>query len=65
MRGLAGAGPRATAAIRQVYQGTAAQKAKGALKDPGGAFCVFFADSAVKFLAPVTNPSKIYGVAAN
>ncbi|MGD9904922.1 MAG: fumarylacetoacetate hydrolase family protein [Vicinamibacterales bacterium] len=65
MRTLAGAGPRATAAIRQVYQVLAAQKARGALKDPGGAFRVFYPHSAVKFLAPVTNPSKIYGFAGN
>ena len=35
MRTLAGAGPRATTAIRQVYAALAAQKAKGTLKDPG------------------------------
>jgi hypothetical protein len=65
MRTLAGAGPRATAAIRQVYQTLAAQKAKGTLKDPGGAFRVFYPTTAVKFLSPVTNPSKIYGFAGN
>ena len=65
MRTLAGAGPRATAAIQQVYQTLAAQKAKGTLKDPGGAFRVFYPTTAVKFLAPVTNPSKIYGFAGN
>jgi hypothetical protein len=51
MRTLAGAGPRATAAIRDVYRTLAAQKAKSALKDPGGAFRVFYPHSAVKFLA--------------
>lgn len=65
MRTLAGAGPRATAAIREVYRVLAAQKAKGTLKDPGGAFRVFYPHTAVKFLAPVTNPSKIYGFAGN
>lgn len=65
MRTLAGAGPRATTAIRQVYAALAAQKAKGTLKDPGGAFRVFHPTTAVRFLAPVTNPSKIYGFAGN
>lgn len=65
MRTLAGAGPRATTAIREVYRVLAAQKAKGTLKDPGGAFRVFYPHTAVKFLAPVTNPSKIYGFAGN
>jgi 2-keto-4-pentenoate hydratase/2-oxohepta-3-ene-1,7-dioic acid hydratase in catechol pathway len=65
MRTLAGAGPRATAAIKQVYQTLAAQKAKGTLKDPGGAFRVFHPHTAVKFLSPVPNPSKIYGFAGN
>ena len=65
MRTLAGAGPRATTAIRQVFAALAAQKAKGTLKDPGGAFRVFYPTTAVKFLAPVTNPSKIYGFAGN
>lgn len=65
MRTLAGAGPRATAAIREVYRVLAAQKARGALKDPGGAFRVFYPHTAVKFLAPVINPAKIYGFAGN
>ena len=65
MRTLAGAGPRATAAIRQVYQTLAAQKAKGTLKDPGGAFRVFHPHTSVKFLSPITNPAKIYGFAGN
>lgn len=65
MRTLAGAGPRATTAIRDVYRTLAAQKARGALKDPGGAFRVFYPHSAVKFLAPVPNPAKIYGFAGN
>ena len=65
MRTLAGAGPRATAAIKQVYQALAAQKAKGTLKDPGGAFRVFHPHTSVKFLSPVTNPAKIYGFAGN
>lgn len=65
MRTLAGAGPRATAAIKQVYQALAVQKAKGTLKDPGGAFRVFHPHTSVKFLSPVTNPAKIYGFAGN
>lgn len=65
MRTLAGAGTRATSAIRQVYQTLVALKAKGGLEDPGGQFRVFHPTTSVKFLAPVTNPSKIYGFAGN
>ncbi len=65
MRSLAGAGPRATAAIRQVYQMTIARRAAGALKDPGGQYRVFYPPSAVHFLPPVPNPAKIYGFAGN
>lgn len=65
MRTLASAGPRATAAIKQVYQTLAAQKAAGKLKDPGGQYRIFYPMSGVKFLAPITNPSKIYGFAGN
>ncbi len=65
MRTLAGAGPRATAAIRQVYQVLAARKAAGTLKDPGGQHRIFYPTTAVKFMAPVPNPSKIYGFAGN
>lgn len=65
MRTLAGAGPKATAAIRQVYQLLAARKAAGSLKDPGGQFRVFYPATGVKFLPPVPNPSKIYGFAGN
>lgn len=65
MRTLAGAGTRSTAAIRQVYQTLVALKAKGGLKDPGGQYRVFYPHTAVKFLSPVPNPSKIYGFAGN
>jgi 2-keto-4-pentenoate hydratase/2-oxohepta-3-ene-1,7-dioic acid hydratase in catechol pathway len=65
MRTLVSAGPRATAAIRQVYQVLAARKAAGTLKDPGGQQRMFYPHTAVKFLSPVTNPSKIYGFAGN
>lgn len=65
MRTLVGAGTRATTAIRQVYQTLVALKSKGGLQDPGGQHRVFYPHTAVKFLAPVTNPSKIYGFAGN
>src|SRR5262245_3450030 len=65
MRTLVSAGPRATAAIRQVYQALSARRAAGTLKDPGGQQRLFYPHTAVKFLSPVTNPSKIYGFAGN
>lgn len=65
MRTLAGAGPKATTAIRQVYQALTALKARGGLKDPGGAYRVFHPATSVKFLSPLPNPAKIYGFAGN
>ena len=65
MRSLIEAGPRSIAAVRQVYQTLAARKASGALKEPGGRTRVFHPSTSVKLLAPVTNPSKIYGLAGN
>jgi 2-keto-4-pentenoate hydratase/2-oxohepta-3-ene-1,7-dioic acid hydratase in catechol pathway len=65
MRTLIEAGPRATAAVRQVHQALVARKAAGGFKEPGGATRVFHPATSVKILAPVTNPSKIYGLAGN
>ena len=62
MRALIEAGPRSTAAVRQVYQTLAARKAAGTLKEPGGQARVFHPSASVKLLAPVTNPSKIFGL---
>jgi len=65
MRTLAGTGPDATAAIRELYRSLAAKKTAGTLKDPGGQYRIFYPPTAVKFLPPVPNPSKIYGFAGN
>jgi 2-keto-4-pentenoate hydratase/2-oxohepta-3-ene-1,7-dioic acid hydratase in catechol pathway len=65
MKSLVEVGPKATAAIRQVYQALASRKANGAFKEPGGSNRVFHPSTAVKFLSPITNPSKIYGFAGN
>lgn len=65
MRALIEAGPRSIAAVRQVYQALAARKAAGRLKEPGGSARVFHPPTGVKILAPITNPSKIYGLAGN
>jgi 2-keto-4-pentenoate hydratase/2-oxohepta-3-ene-1,7-dioic acid hydratase in catechol pathway len=65
MRSLVEAGPRATAAVRQVYQTLAARKAAATLKEPGGRERVFHPYTAVKLLAPLPNPSKMYGLAGN
>jgi 2-keto-4-pentenoate hydratase/2-oxohepta-3-ene-1,7-dioic acid hydratase in catechol pathway len=65
MRALVEAGPRATAAVRQVYQTLAARKAAGTLKEPGGRERVFYPSTSVKLLAPLPNPSKMYGLAGN
>lgn len=65
MRSLIEAGPRAVAAVRQVYQTLTARKAAGSLTEPGGRGRVFHPATAVRLLAPVTDPSKIYGLAGN
>ena len=65
MRALIEAGPRAIAAVRQVYTTLAARKGSSGFKEPGGAHRVFHPPTAVRILAPVTNPSKIYGLAGN
>jgi len=65
MRTLIEAGPRATAAVRQVYQTLVGRKASGSFKEPGGTARVFHPATAVRVLTPVTNPSKIYGLAGN
>lgn len=65
MRALVEAGPRATTGIRQVYQALTARKAAGRFTDPGAPWRVFHPHTAVKFRAPLLNPSKIYGFAGN
>jgi 2-keto-4-pentenoate hydratase/2-oxohepta-3-ene-1,7-dioic acid hydratase in catechol pathway len=65
MRSLVEAGPRATAAVREVYQALAARKAAGTLKEPGGRERVFHPYTSVKLLSPLPNPSKIFGLAGN
>ncbi len=52
MRTLAGAGPRATTAIRQVYAALAAQKAKGTLKDPGTSSATWSATTCRRATSP-------------
>jgi 2-keto-4-pentenoate hydratase/2-oxohepta-3-ene-1,7-dioic acid hydratase in catechol pathway len=65
MRALIEAGPRSVSAVRALYEQLARRKASGALKEPGAPFRVFHPATSVKILAPVTNPSKIYGLAGN
>lgn len=65
MRTLIEAGPRATAAIRTVHDALAARRKGGGFKEPGAPFRVYHPASSVRILAPITNPSKIYGLAGN
>jgi 2-keto-4-pentenoate hydratase/2-oxohepta-3-ene-1,7-dioic acid hydratase in catechol pathway len=65
MRTLIEAGPRAIAATRQVHDLVSAQRTAGRLKDPGGQARVVHPATSIRVLAPVTNPSKIYGLAGN
>jgi 2-keto-4-pentenoate hydratase/2-oxohepta-3-ene-1,7-dioic acid hydratase in catechol pathway len=65
MRSLIEAGPRAIGAVRDVYKSLAAKKASGGLREPGGRTRVFHPPTSVRVLQPITNPSKIYGLAGN
>jgi 2-keto-4-pentenoate hydratase/2-oxohepta-3-ene-1,7-dioic acid hydratase in catechol pathway len=65
MRSLIEAGPRSIAAVRQVYRTVVSRKAAGSFRDAGGRARVFHPPTSVRILPPVTNPSKIYGLAGN
>ncbi len=65
MRSLIEAGPRSIAAVRQVHKTLASQKAAGSFREPGGRTRVFHPPTSVRILAPISNPSKIYGLAGN
>lgn len=65
MRSLIEAGPAATAAVKSVYQTITELKESGKFTEPGGNHRVFHPHAGVQFLPPVTNPSKVLGLAGN
>lgn len=65
MRALIEAGAQTIGAVRQVHDLVAARRTGGTMKDPGGRARVFHPHTGIRILPPVTNPSKIYGLAGN
>jgi 2-keto-4-pentenoate hydratase/2-oxohepta-3-ene-1,7-dioic acid hydratase in catechol pathway len=65
MRTLIEAGSQSITAVRQVHDLITARRAGGTIKDPAGRNRIFHPPTAIRLLPPVTNPSKIYGLAGN
>ena len=65
MRSLIEAGPTPIAAVKSVHKAITAIKTGGKFKEPGGNQRVFHPHAGVKFLPPVPNPSKVFGLAGN
>jgi 2-keto-4-pentenoate hydratase/2-oxohepta-3-ene-1,7-dioic acid hydratase in catechol pathway len=65
MRSLVEAGAPSITAVKSVHQIVTTLKANGKFKEPGGIHRVFHPPSGVRFLAPILNPSKIFGLAGN
>jgi 2-keto-4-pentenoate hydratase/2-oxohepta-3-ene-1,7-dioic acid hydratase in catechol pathway len=65
MLALVEAGSAPIAAVKSVHRAITARKANGTFKEPGGNYRVFHAPSTVRYLPPILNPSKIFGLAGN
>jgi 2-keto-4-pentenoate hydratase/2-oxohepta-3-ene-1,7-dioic acid hydratase in catechol pathway len=65
MRGLIESGAEAIVAARAVHDAAVKLRAAGRLTDPGGDRRVFYPPPAVRLLPPITNPSKMFGLAGN
>jgi len=65
MRSLIEAGSGPIAAVKSLHQTITTLKTSGKLTEPGGIHRVFHPPSAVRFLPPITNPSKVLGLAGN
>jgi 2-keto-4-pentenoate hydratase/2-oxohepta-3-ene-1,7-dioic acid hydratase in catechol pathway len=65
MRSLIEAGPGPAAAVKSLYKTMAQIKGSGKFTEPAGIQRVFHSHASVKFLPPVTNPSKVLGLAGN
>ncbi len=65
MRSLIEAGPGPIEAVRSLHGTMTKIKAGGKFTEPGGIHRVFHPHSGIKFLPPVPNPSKIFGLAGN
>lgn len=65
MRSLIEAGSGPIAAVKSLHQTITTLKTGGKFTEPGGMHRVFHPPSSVRFLPPITNPSKILGLAGN
>ena len=65
MRSLVEAGPAPIAAIKSLYQTMTTLKTSGKFREPGEMHRVFHPPSGVRYLPPILNPSKIFGLAGN
>jgi len=65
MRALIEAGDAPLAAVKSVHRAISALKAAGKFKEQASEYRVFHAPSTVRYLPPVLNPSKIFGLAGN
>jgi 2-keto-4-pentenoate hydratase/2-oxohepta-3-ene-1,7-dioic acid hydratase in catechol pathway len=65
MLALVEAGSAPIAAVKSVHRAITARKANGTFKESGGNYRVFHAPSTVRYLPPILNPSKIFGLAGN
>jgi 2-keto-4-pentenoate hydratase/2-oxohepta-3-ene-1,7-dioic acid hydratase in catechol pathway len=61
MRSLIEAGAPSLAATRTVHDAISRVKARGKFTDPGGAQRVFYPEPSIRYLPPITNPSKVFG----
>jgi len=65
MLALIEAGDSSIKAVKSVHRAINTVKASGKFKEPGGEYRVFHSPASVKYLPPVLNPSKIFGLAGN
>ena len=63
MRSLIEAGAPSAAAVKTVHDAVTRLKASGKFTEPGGSQRVFYPERGIKYLPPITNPSKVYGAA--
>jgi 2-keto-4-pentenoate hydratase/2-oxohepta-3-ene-1,7-dioic acid hydratase in catechol pathway len=63
MRSLIEAGAPSLAATRTVHDAISRVKASGKFSEPGGSQQVFYPERSIRYLPPITNPSKVFGAA--
>jgi 2-keto-4-pentenoate hydratase/2-oxohepta-3-ene-1,7-dioic acid hydratase in catechol pathway len=61
MRSLLEAGPASIAATKTVHDAISKIKASGKFTEQGGPQRVFYPERGIRYLPPITNPSKVFG----